>query len=281
MARPAESFSVLIRLFGMAFLMVFALGLVSGCAQVIEDGTAGVKFDFGKISDRPLGTGWHFYFPVTTTIERWDIKTQEIKESAAVPSSEGLISTLDVSVLYNVPQDKIILVRKTIGRDYVRTVIDPYVREAIRNVASGYEVKALFSDKGRNEIGMKILEFLQSKLEPRGIIIQDVLLRDVQLPPAFAQSISLKLKTEQEALQKEFELQKARKDAEIEIARAMGVAKANEIIAGSITEGYLRYRWVEGLQKSDMQVVYVPTEANLPVMEASRWKVIEDRKAKQ
>ena len=253
--------------------IVFLCLLLAGCARVVESGETGVKFDFGKISENPLGTGWHFFFPGITQIERWNIKTQEIKETAAVPSSEGLISTLDVSVLYNVPKDKAVLVRKTVGRDYVSTVVEPYIREAIRNVVSGYEAKALFSDKGRHEIGQRILEFLQMKLEPRGVVIQDVLLRDVRLPLIFAQSIEVKLRTEQEALQKEFELQKAKKDAEIEVARAQGVAKANQIIAGSITESYLKYRWVEGLQKNISQVVYVPTEANLPVLEASRWKV--------
>ena len=68
-------------------------------------------------------------------------------------------------------------------------------------------------------------------------------------------------------------MDKAKKDAEIEIARAEGAAKSNQIVAGSITESYLRYRWVESLKSSELQVVYVPTEANLPIMEAGRWKV--------
>ena len=96
-------------------------------------------------------------------------------------------------------------------------------------------------------------------------------MRDVRLPPSFAQSIEAKLRAEQESLQKEFELTKAKKDAEIEIARAQGVAKSNEIIAGSISDNYLRYKWIEGLQANDdMTVIYVPTEANLPIMEAGR-----------
>ncbi|MBI4354804.1 MAG: hypothetical protein HY595_06160 [Candidatus Omnitrophica bacterium] len=68
---------------------------------------------------------------------------------------------------------------------------------------------------------------------------------------------------------------KAKKDAEIEIARAQGVAKSNEIIAGSITENYLRYRWIEGLQASQATVIYVPTETNLPILEAGRWSDLQ------
>jgi len=265
---------------GILFIAWMSVAL-AGCGfKVIEDGTAGVKADFGGISDRPLGTGWHWYVMGVSWIEKWNTKTRELKETANVPSSEGLISTLDISVLYNVPKEKAPLIRKTIGRDFDTTVVEPYVREAIRNIASGYEVKALYSDEGRNKIGKQMFQFLKEKLEPRGITVQDVLLRDVRLPEAFSYSIQQKLKTEQEALQKQFELQKAEKDAQIAIAKARGVAESNKIIAGSLTENYLRYLWIEGLQSNQMQVVYVPTEANLPIMEAGRWREMKELEKK-
>jgi regulator of protease activity HflC (stomatin/prohibitin superfamily) len=158
---------------------IFLLGLcLQGCAAtVIEDGQAGIKADFGKIMDEPVRTGWHFYVPGITWIEVWNVKTQEIKENAQVPSSEGLISTLDVSVLYSVDAPNVVKVRKTVGVNYRETVLEPYVREAIRNIVSGYQVKALYSDAGRKEIGKKIYDFLNEKLTDRGIRVQDVLLR--------------------------------------------------------------------------------------------------------
>jgi len=260
-------------------LLALVVGFFSGCGVVgIEDGQGGVKANFGKISDEPLGTGWHWYCPIFSWIEKWDVKTLELKEAASVPSSEGLISALDISVLYNISKANIVKVRKTIGREYVSTVLEPYVREAIRNIASGYEVKALFSDEGRSKIGKQMLEFLKAKVEDRGITIQDVLLRDVRLPEAFSLSIQQKLKTEQEALQKQFELQKAQKDAEIAVAKARGVAESNKIIAESLSENYLRYRWIEGLQSTEKQVIYVATEANLPIIEAGRLSGRMDKK---
>ncbi len=263
--------------FIIAFIVITFIA--SGCSvKVIEDGEAGVKATLGKIEDKPLGPGWYIFFPIVSWIEKWNVKTQEIKETASVPSSEGLISTLDVSVLYNTSIDKVVSVRTTTGYNYKEIILEPFVRESIRNVVSGYEVKALFSEKSRKEIGEKILQFLREKLESRGITVQDVLLRDVRLPQAFSQSIEIKLKTEQEALQKEFELQKAKKDAEIEVARAEGVAKSNRIIADSINENYLRYKWIQGLQNTSSQVVYVPTEANLPILEANRWKAAAEKK---
>ena len=267
---------VVFGLFGLTALM-----LLSGCGlAVVEDGQVGVKADFGHISDQALGSGWHLYAPMVSWIEVWNVKTQEIKETAQVPSSEGLISQLDVSVIYNIPVERAVAVRKTVGAEYRQTILEPYIREAIRNVVSGYAVKALFSDEGRKAIGENILAFLKGKLEPRGILVQDVLLRDVRLPMSFAQSIEAKLRAEQESLQKEFELTKAKKDAEIEVARATGVAKSNEIIAASISDNYLRYKWIEGLQKNQQTVVYVPTEANLPIMEAGRFKHAADEQMK-
>ena len=211
------------------FLGILCCFMLSGCVVQVEDGQVGVKNDFGHIRDEVLNAGWHFFVPAVTQIELWNVKLQELKEMAYVPSSEGLISQLDISIMYLVPADKASFVRKSIGPYYVSVVLEPYVREAIRNVASGYAVKALYSEAGRKDIGKNILDFLKGKLDSKGIIIQDVLLRDVKLPPSFSQSIELKLKAEQEALQKEFELQKAKKDAELANNYKIRAEKAEKV----------------------------------------------------
>src|SRR5690606_20315936 len=118
--------------------------------------------------------------------------------------SEGLISVLDVSVLYQYTAEQVPDIRKTIGTNPRDTVLVPYARDAIRSVASGYQVKALYSDVGRTEISKKILSILKERLESKNIHVTDVLLRDVKLPSTFTESIENKLKSEQEALQKEF-----------------------------------------------------------------------------
>lgn len=60
--------------------------------------------------------------------------------------------------------------------------------------------------------------------------------------------------------------------AQAEVDRARGVAKANKIIGQSLqnNEAYLRYLWINNLQNDKNQVIYVPTEANLPILEANR-----------
>lgn len=63
-------------------------------------------------------------------------------------------------------------------------------------------------------------------------------------------------------------------DAQAEVERARGVAEANRIIGDSLkdNEGYLRYLWVQGLHDGSSEVIYVPTESNLPILEAGKRK---------
>ncbi len=243
--------------------LVACAALLSGCI-VIEDGEVGVKKSFGKISDEPVGPGVVIQIPVVRTVTPWNIKLQELKESASVPSSEGLIIGLDTSRLFKVQADLAPTIRKTIGRDYMSVLVVPYMRSAVRDVVSGYQVKDIYTAEGRKEIAEKLRVFLRKTLGPGGIEVVDVLLRDVKLPQRFRESIELKLTAEQRVQQKQFELEQARKDAEIEVARAEGAAKAQKIVRSTLSGSYLQYLWIKTLNENP-NVIYVATEANLPI----------------
>lgn len=233
---------------------------------IIEDGEVGVKKSFGSISDEPVGQGPVIQIPVVRTVETWNVKLQEIKEAASVPSSEGLIVGLDASLLFRVEPETAPQIRKTIGPEwvYVDQLVVPYFRNGLRDVVSGYEVKNIYAEAGRREIASKLAEFLRANLGERGIIIEDVLLRDVKLPQRFRESIEAKLTAEQKVQQKQFELEQARKEAEIEIARAEGAAKAQEIVRSTLSDSYLQYLWIKTLNENP-NVIYVSTEANMPM----------------
>ena len=170
--------------------------LATGCV-VIEDGEVGVSKSFGSISDDPVLQGVALQFPVVRTVTAWNIKLQEIKETAQVPSSEGLIVGLDVSLLFRVMPEKAPQIRKTVGLNYREVLIIPYLRNAVRDVVSGYQVKNIYAEAGRKEIAGKIQGFLSDNLDPRGVQVVDVLLRDVKLPQRFRESIEAKLTAEQ------------------------------------------------------------------------------------
>jgi len=184
-----------------------------------------------------------------------------------VPSSEGLIVGLDTSLLFQVVPSKAPQIRKTVGTGYVERLIVPYFRNSVRDVVSGYPVKNIYAAQGRKEIADKIHSFLRENLEPRGIQVVDVLLRDVKLPARFKESIEAKLTAEQRVQQKQFELEQARKDAEIEVARAEGAAQAQRIIRETLSDSYLQYLWIRTLNQNP-NVIYVSTEANLPIFKS-------------
>jgi regulator of protease activity HflC (stomatin/prohibitin superfamily) len=251
-----------------ALILFVTLSLFSGCV-VIEDGEVGVSKSFGNINDEPLGEGVALQFPVVRTIETWNTKLQELKETAQVPSSEGLIVGLDTSLLFRVLATDAPEIRKTIGWNYVELLVVPYFRNAVRDVVSGYQVKNIYSEVGRKEIASKIKGFLTENLEPRGIRVEDVLLRDVKLPERFRDSIEAKLTSEQQVQQKEFMLDQAKKDAEIEVARARGAAEAQEIVRSTLSDSYLQYLWIKTLAENP-SVIYVATEANLPIFKPAK-----------
>ena len=189
--------------------LLLVVVLFSSC-RIIEDGEVGIVRSFGEIVDEPLETGVYLSIPLARSIEVWNTKLREVKETADVPSSEGLIVQMDVSVLWRIHSAKAPDLRQSISGSIEDALVTPYIRNGIRDVASGYAVKAVYTTEGRREIAATLLGYLQAQLGNRGVEIEDVILRDLKLPPTFKQSIEAKLAAEQRALQKEFELQQAR-----------------------------------------------------------------------
>ena len=252
-----------------AIALILVLAFLQTACVVIEDGEVGVSKSFGAISDDPVPQGVAFVVPVARQIETWNVKLQELKETAQVPSSEGLIVGLDTSLLFQVTSKDAPQIRKTVGtqRMVIERLVIPYFRNAVRDVVAGYPVKNIYAETGRKEIARKIHEFLKENLEPRGIQVVDVLLRDVKLPQRFKESIEAKLTAEQRVQQKQFELEQAKKDAEIEVARARGAAQAQQIIRETLSDRYLQYLWIQTLNQNP-NVIYVATEANMPIFKS-------------
>ncbi len=249
-----------------AVLIVSIIGFTTACV-VIEDGEVGITKSFGAIADEPLPAGIAFVAPVVRLVETWNVKLQELKETALVPSSEGLIVGLETSLLFQVEPERAPEIRKTVGRNYVDGLVVPYFRSALRDVVSGYPVKRIYAEAGRKQIAEKIRTYLVEKLEPLGIRIVDVLLRDVRLPQRFKESIEAKLTAEQRVAQKQFELEQARKEAEIEVARAEGAARAQKIVRSTLSDSYLEYLWIKTLIENP-NVIYVAKEANMPIFKS-------------
>jgi len=257
---------------GLIIGAVAALIILANSIIVIPAGYTGIYQLFGKVKDKALSSGMHLIIPVAN-IEKMNIRTQDYTMSIAsgegqkigddsivALTQEGLSVSLDMTVLYHLDEQKAPELYKTIGVGYAEIIIRPEIRTAIREVVSQYDAKGLYSEK-RTEAGMKILEQLKEKIEPRGVIIEDVLLRHVELPAKLAESIEFKLQAEQESERYEFVLEKETKEAERKRVEAAGQRDAQQIIAQGLTQNYLQYLYIKEL-KDRQGTIYVPVGNN-------------------
>jgi regulator of protease activity HflC (stomatin/prohibitin superfamily) len=236
------------RFVAVALVLVFALILLAqGPLRTVPAGHVGIKDFFGSVSSEALGPGIHVVFPLTR-VERMSVQTQEVKEIAEVPSKEGLILSLETSLLFQLDPARAADIYKTVGTGYVSTIVEPQFRSAIREITSSYEAKALYSAE-RERIAGEIMNLFRQMAGGRGIVVQQVLLRKINLPPMVAGAIQEKLRREQEAEQMKFVLQKEQQEAERKRIEAQGIADFQRIVAQGISAQLLEWKGIEATEK--------------------------------
>ena len=187
-----------------------------------------------------------------------------------VLSSNGLEISLDVSVLYQPIIEDLGLLHKTKGEDYLNIVIVPEIRAVARSVIGRYTPEQLYSTK-RDAIQNEIYEETKKKVEPQHVQINSVLVRDVTLPPSIKEAIQRKLTQEQEALEYEFRLEKAKQEAEKVRIEAEGKALANQILNASLTRNILLEKGIEATlqlsESTNAKVIVIGSgEDGLPII---------------
>ena len=202
---------------------------------------------FGKVSERMLSEGIHLINPLAA-VHEMSVRTQEFKETASVPSSEGLMMTLDTSLLLRLDAKRAADVYQKIGLNYVTVVVEPMLRSAIRDITAKHSANALYTG-GREEVQQKIQEMLFKELGDRGIFVENVLLRDVQLPAMLKTSIEQKQQAEQESLRMSFILQREKQEAERKRIEAQGIADFQRIVAAGISQQLLEWKGIEATEK--------------------------------
>src|SRR5712671_1990150 len=178
----------------------------------IPTGNVGVLTLFGRVTGETLPEGIHLINPLKS-VQKLSVQTQSVKESANVPSNEGLILALDTSLLFRLDRNKAAQVYQTVGDNYAEKIVEPTLRAAIRASTSSHTANALYTN-ARELVQQQIQDELTSQLAPRGVIVENVLLRDVQLPAMLKGSIEAKQQAEQDALRMSFILQKEKQEAE-------------------------------------------------------------------
>ncbi len=256
-------------IFGLIVLVI----LISKSAITIESGQAGVlykTFGGGVVTDElPMGEGFHIVAP-WNKVFIYEVRQQEVFEKMQVLSSNGLEIKLDASIWFEPKRELLGKLHQEKGTEYIQRVLLPTIRSAARSVVGRYTPEQLYSSK-RDAIQEEIFEETKKIVDGQYIQLNEVLVRDVTLPPTIKEAIERKLKQEQESLEYEFRLVTAKKEAEKVTIEAQGKANANKILSASLTDKILQDKGIDATlrlaQSANAKVVVVGSgESGLPLI---------------
>jgi len=236
----------MIGLIGLAIVGLVVVILFFNSVTRVGTGRVGVLTLFGRVTGETLPEGMHLISPLKTN-NQLSIQTQTIKESASTPSSEGLMMNLDTSLIYHLNPDRAAEVFQKIGADYENVVVESTLRAAIREATASHTANALYTGE-REMVGKQIYDQLTSQLNQRGLVVENVLLRDIQLPATLKAAIEAKQQAEQESLAMNFRLQKETQEAQRKRIEAQGVRDFQQIVAQGITPSLLEWKGIEATE---------------------------------
>ncbi len=239
---------LLVRVISGLIFIVAAIAVLFRNVILIAGGDVGVVESFGKISSKPLLSGIHLVNPFST-VEIYSTRLKDLKETIEATSKEGLSFKIDVSLQYQVdPERAVEIYQKVRDGDNEAAIIAARFRSTTRTITAKYPIEAIYSSK-RQEVSDAIAKDLATQLQPIGLKLDGVYLREVILPESLQAAIQEKLKADQQNQQMEFTIAQAKKEAERKRIEARGNADAQRILSGSITPAILQLRSVEAMEK--------------------------------
>ena len=271
---PARNFSGTTKLIGLGLIVV---GALFACIKQIEPGEVGVQKLFGKVSNKVLESGLNFVNPFVEVVN-FDIRTQNYTMSGVhdegekagddairVLSADGLEVVIDLTVLYKIVPTEAPRILSQIGTDYRTTIVRPICRTKIRDNAVYYDAVSLYSTK-RDEFQQKIFASIEKDFKERGLILEQLLVRNITLPESVKATIESKINAEQEAQKMTFVLQKEKQEAERKRVEAQGIADYQKIISLALSDKQLQYEMIKAIANSPNAKLIIMGGKNTPVM---------------
>jgi regulator of protease activity HflC (stomatin/prohibitin superfamily) len=250
---PLSRFTQSLKVLGFVLILI---GVFSSAFKQIDAGKVGVKSLYGSVQPTVLESGLHLINPLLT-ITDFDIQTQNYTMSAIhsegaqegddairVLSNDGLEVVIDLTVLYRVAPESAPKIFKQIGVNYTDKIVRPVTRTRIRDNAVYYDAVALYSTK-RNEFQQRIYKSIEDDFKSRGLILEQLLIRNINLPASVKTTIESKINAEQEAQKMQFVLQKEKQEAERKRVEAQGIADYQRIISMGLTDKQLQYEQIK------------------------------------
>jgi regulator of protease activity HflC (stomatin/prohibitin superfamily) len=264
---PFFKFSNTLKIIG---VLVVALGIFSSMFKQIDAGKVGVKSLYGSVQPDVLESGLHLINPLLDVTD-FDIQTQNYTMSAdhsegaqegddaiRVLSNDGLEVVIDLTVLYKISAMDAPKIFKQIGVNYTDKIVRPVTRTRIRDNAVYYDAVALYSTK-RNEFQLRIFKSIEEDFKARGLILEQLLIRNINLPASVKTTIESKINAEQDAQKMQFVLQKEKQEAERKRVEAQGIADYQRIISSGLTDKQLQYEQIKAQKE-------IATSANTKII---------------
>jgi len=250
--------------------LVIGLGIFSSMFKQIDAGKVGVKSLYGSVQPEILESGLHLINPLLDVTD-FDIQTQNYTMSAdhnegaqegddaiRVLSNDGLEVVIDLTVLYKISPTDAPKIFKQIGVNYTDKIVRPVTRTRIRDNAVYYDAVALYSTK-RNEFQQRIFKSIEEDFKTRGLILEQLLIRNINLPASVKKTIESKINAEQDAQKMTFVLQKEKQEAERKRVEAQGIADYQRIISTGLTDKQLQYEQIKAQKE-------IATSANTKII---------------
>ena len=270
--------SLIIKIVGSLMALI---GIFSSLIIQINAGEVGVKTLFGKVDNDILESGLHLVNPLVDIIQ-FNTKTQNYTMSSVhkegnqegddairVLSKDGLEVFIDLTVLYRIEPKKAPDIVREIGKDYENVIVRPVSRTQTRDIAAYYEAVELFSEK-REEFEMKVFKGLETTFKKRGLIIEQLLVRNITLPASVKAAIESKINAIQEAQKMEFVLDKERQEAERKRVEAKGISDYQKIISESLSERQLQYEMIKAQKdlaaSPNTKIIIMGGKGNMPLI---------------
>ena len=277
-SNPFSKFSNTLKMIG---IIVIALGIFSSMFKQIDAGKVGVQSLYGSVQSDILESGLHLINPLLDVTD-FDIQTQNYTMSAIhgegsqegddairVLSNDGLEVVIDLTVLYRITPIDAPKIFKQIGVNYTDKIVRPVTRTRIRDNAVYYDAVALYSTK-RNEFQQRIFKSIEEDFKARGLVLEQLLIRNINLPVSVKASIESKINAEQDAQKMTFVLQKEKQEAERKRVEAQGIADYQRIISTGLTDKQLQYESIKAQKElaasPNTKIIFMNSKGNAPII---------------
>jgi len=265
----------------LAGIVVILLGALSSSVRQVDAGFVGVKSLFGKVQKQTLESGLSLINPLME-VTNIDTRTQNYTMSGVhdegtksgddaikVLTADGLEVTIDLSVLYRVNPTEAPKLLSEIGVNFEDKIVRPITRTRIRDNSVYYDAVALYSTK-RDEFQLRIFKTIEVDFKQRGLILENLLVRNITLPASVKSTIEQKINAEQEAQKMQFVLQKEKQEAERKRVEAQGISDYQRIISESLSDRQLQYEQIQAMKElaksANSKIIVMPSKGGTPLI---------------